>query len=447
MPARWSRVRENLEKKVAPHSFQMWLDGLIFSSFTENCVFLSCPNEFLKKRILSSYKDLLSEEIKAQFGVDIFELAVKKTSTSPTEEALAPLMEKSEAIQLALPGANGTNTGCFLQRNFTFDQFVVGNCNNFAYTAAKSLATDHLKQQAVFLLSVTGMGKSHLSHAVGNYILAVQPTKRVYYTTAQDFTNEMCRSFKSDTFTEFSDKYRKNCDVLLLEDVHVISGDRTQIELTRTLDFLYNAGKKIIFTSTYLPTEIPKLNAELHSRLSWGIISRIESPEFKTRVRIIKRKCRINNYLVPEEVVQYLASELVENIRQLENGLSNVVTHAYLLNQPVTVTLAETVVNMMIRNKERITIGAIQKLVCKQYRITKEELVSNSRKKEVLLPRQIAMYLARKYTDQSLQAIGKSFNRYHATTIHAISHIEKELIQDAQIQNQVRYLSEKLNAL
>ena len=452
MHSRWIQIRENLEKKVSPHSFQMWLEGLSFLSVSDGCVLLSCPNEYLRKRILSTYQDLLLSEIKAHFGLSDFTVSVRKPNSAPaTDESEESLISDSSKppLQMVLPGSNSANAGCFLQRNFTFDHFVVGGCNNFAYTAAHSLATGHLQnQQAVFLLSATGMGKSHLSHAVGNHILSAYPTKRIYYTTAQDFTDEMFRSFQTDTFAEFSDKYRKNCDVLLLEDVHAISGkERTQIELTRTLDSLFNANKKIIFSSSYLPMEIPKIHSELRSRLGWGVVSTIEPPEFRTRVQILKQKCKLYGYQVPETVLQYLAGELVENIRQLESGLVNVVTRSHLLNHPITLQLAEKIVKTIVSSQGRITVGTIQKLICQHYRIAKEDLVSNSRKKSVLLPRQIAMYLCRKYTDQSLTAIGKSFNRYHATTIHAIANIEKGLREDAQIQNQIQYLSDKINAL
>ena len=290
------------------------------------------------------------------------------------------------------------------------------------------------------------MGKSHLSQAVGHQILASKPMERVYYITAEDFTNEMIHAFRHDSISRFKEKYRNNCDVLLLEDIHFLSGkERTQIELAQALDYLYENNKKIIFTSCCLPGDIPKLSEQLSSRLSCGLISNIEPPNFTTRVRILQKKSKAKGICVPDNVTDYLADELSDNIRQLESGLIGIAAKSSLLGKQIDMLLAKSVVQNITKQKKTITLSVIKKLVCKDFSISEKDIVSRSRKQSIVIPRQISMYLARKYTQQPLQAIGKSFNRQHATAIHSIGIIDREIKKKSPIQKQVEYLCKKLD--
>ena len=270
---------------------------------------------------------------------------------------------------------------------------------------------------------------------------------RVYYITAEDFTNEMIYALRHDGAEGFQEKYRSQCDVLLLEDVQFLSGkERTQFELTMTLDALVDSGKKIIFSCCYSPAEIPKLSDTLRSRLANGMVSNIDPPNYRTRVRILERKSRLNGYSIPAEVLHYLASELTDNVRQLQSGLIGVAAKGSLLGAPIDLKLAESVVKNIVQHGKSISVDSIKKLICKHYRLTADELVSRSRKQAIVRPRQIGIYLARKYTDQPLQAIGRSFNRYHATALHAIGVIEREIKRKGPIQKQVEYLCQKLES-
>jgi chromosomal replication initiator protein len=323
---------------------------------------------------------------------------------------------------------------------------VVGGNNDFAYSASLSLASrKDLQQNALYLLSKTGMGKSHLSQAIGHHVLSEYPNDRVYYITAEDFSNEMVNAYQRDAINKFKGKYRNHCDVLLLEDVHYLSGkERTQIELALTLDALFEAGKRIIFSSCYLPTEIPKLNDKLRSRLSCGLISNIDPPNFRTRMRILQKKANTYGYTIPDNVINYLAEELTEDVRQLESGLNGVAAKSSLLGVPMDLSLAESVVKHIVRQRKSITINHIKKLVCKYYNISMQDLMSQSRKQSFVRPRQMGIYLSRYYTDSPLQAIGKSFNRYHATALHAIKCIERGIRNDNSIQRQVKFFRKKL---
>jgi chromosomal replication initiator protein len=444
MEAVWNIVKSAVKEKIPGHSYRMWIEPVEFECETNDGISLSVPNQFYKKRILSHYQELLETEITGITGASC-KLSV---NVSPLKGGIENEPVRQHR-QMPLPNMNGEHyTGRMLCQNFTFDQFVVGENNGFAYTAALSLASKkNADQKSLFLLSKTGNGKSHLSQAIGHHILKEFPLERVCYITAEDFANEMVRSFQSNSIGRFKEKYQNQCDVLLLEDVHYLSGkDRTQMELAWVLDSLFDTDKKIIFSSCYLPAEIPKLNDKLRSRLNYGLISSIDPPDYKTRVKILKQKSVLRGQMVPDEVIQYLAGELSDNVRQLESGLIGVTAKSSLMGSVIDLDLAESVVCNIVQQNRNITIDAIKKVVCKHYKVSVKELVSRSRKTRVVRPRQVAIFLARKYTDHPLQTIGKTFNRYHATALYAIGTIERGLKTDTLLQQHVKFLSQKLEA-
>ena len=363
---------------------------------------------------------------------------------SPHSDTLPFGNEKQLPLQnMALKPAAGR----FLHKDYTFDQFVVGRNNDFAYSASLSIASRRKSEQScLYLMSKTGLGKSHLAQAIGHHIIAAYPDERVYYVTAEDFSNEMVSSFRNDCFDQFKGKYRSQCDVLLLEDVHYLGGkDRTQQELATTLDSLFEAGKKIIFSSCYRPSEIPRLNDKLRSRFSYGLVSSIEPPDFKTRVRILEKKAKVKGLQIPRDVTHYLAGELTEDIRQLESGIMQVAAKSSLLGMPINSQLAESVIRNIIRTRKAITVDVIKKMVCRHYNVSLQDLVSRSRKQSIVRPRQMAIFLSRRYTDAPLQTIGKAFNRYHATAMHSIAAVEKGCQKSNALRKQVAFFTEKLD--
>jgi chromosomal replication initiator protein len=443
MEAVWKKVKSAIKKRIPGHSYQMWIEPLKVQQAKDSAWVVYCPNFFSRKRVQGLYGAMIQQAIQIELGREC-DLLFKITDKSN-----GPKPKVAEDLQLPLPNDNVSQyNGRFLRRDFTFDQFVVGSSNDFAYTASLALASRRDTQQnSLFLLSKTGMGKSHLSQAIGHHVMSSHPNDRIYYITAEDFSNEMVRAFRHNAIDKFKKKYRTQCDVLLLEDIHYLSGkERTQIELALTLDTLFESGKRIIFSSCYLPAEIPKLNDKLRSRLSCGLISAIEPPNFRTRVRILQKKVEMYEYRLPENVIHYLAGELTDDVRQLESGLNGVAAKSSLMGIPVDVELAESVVKNIVRQRKLITIGVIKKLVCKYYNISSEEIISKSRKQTLVRPRQMAIYLARRFTDAPLQTIGKSFNRYHATALHSIGCIERGLKQDNSIQKQVGFFCQKLES-
>ncbi len=439
----WSTVKNILKEQIPRHSFDMWIEPLEFEEAKPGVLVVTSPNLYSKKRVSDQYLALIEQELTRITGKACklyISVGGNNGNTKP---------KPSEDRQLPLPDLNlQPHGGRLLRKDFTFDQFVVGDNNDFAYTAALSLASHkNSHQNSLFLLSKTGMGKSHLSQAVGHLILSQYPSERVYYITSEDFTNEMIHALKHDALGRFKEKYRKQCDVLLLEDIHFLSGKvGTQTELALTLDCLLDANKKLIFTSCYLPGDIPKMNEQLTSRLSCSLISSIEPPDFRTRVRILEKKAKLNGYEMPNDVKSYLASELSENVRQLESGLIGVTAKSSLLGAAIDLDLAKSVVKNIVRQSKNITIDVIKKLVCREFNISIVDIVSHSRKQTLVRPRQIAMFLSRRYTDSPLQEIGRSFNRYHATALHSIGAVERELRQSPTMRRQIELLENKLES-
>ncbi len=351
--------------------------------------------------------------------------------------------------QLPLPGLTRIfDTGRMLKKDYTFDQFVVGNNNDFAYSASLSLAQGGSNSNgALYLLAGTGLGKSHLAQAVGHHVINQGITNKVFYITAEDFTNEMVYAIQNHTINNFKEKYRRKCDVLILEDIHFLSGkEATQKELAITLDYLLDADKKIIFSGCYLPDDIPKMNDQLKSRLTMGLVTKMEAPDFETRVKIIKKKSQFNGYKIPNEVTDYIAQELCDNVRQLESGLSGIITKGSLMGEKINLELARAVLENISKSKKNVTIDTIKRLICNEFGISESELVSTSRKNKIVYPRQVAIYLSRKYTDQPIKTIGKSFNRYHATAIHSINSVEKAIQQQTSVSEQLNYLYKKIES-
>jgi len=442
MERTFERVKTTVQKEVPPHTYSMWIEPVTFHGSESDRMVLGAPNFFIKKRFQDLYLELVAAALKKLTGKSYKIKILVTTQKAPQKEkSLLPSPQQPLPLLDVKP-----HSGRLLRRDFTFDQFVVGNNNDFAYSAALSHATRKLSgTPALMFLSKSGMGKSHLSQAIGHHILSKRPTDRVYYMTAEDFSNEMVHSMRYNTLDKFKDKYRSRCDVLLLEDVHFLTGkERTQVELSATLDSLHDSGKHIIFTSCCAPREIPKMSDQLKSRLSAGLITQIESPSFRTRVRILQKKATARGINLPMEVLQYLAEELSEDIRQLESGLIGVAARSSLLGQPVDLSLARNVLKTIAQKKKAISIESIKNLVCQQFKITAKDIVSKSRRQDIVRPRQIAMYLSRRHTDAPLQTIGKSFNRYHATALHAINFIESELKRSTPVKSQVAYLEKRL---
>lgn len=456
MESFWEEVKGQIKKQLPDHSYRMWIDPVELLEYDAHHVQLSSPNDYFINRLKNNYVPIFKKEF-SKLGYDNMEIkfkihSQKKSNFKKKDEksgsyAAVPLAVK-RPVQMKLPGLNRFNNGRLLKKGFTFNDFVVGDNSNFAYSASISLAKGRIGGSSIlYLLANTGLGKSHLSQAVGHHIISNSQSSRVYYVTAEDFTNEMISSIRKNTINQFKEKYREKCDVLILEDVHFLAGkDATQKELALTLDYLLDTEKKIIFSGCELPDDIPKLNEQLRSRLNLGLITKIDKPDFSTRVKILRKKSKEFGYNIPGHVTDYIAQELCDDVRQLESGLYGVAAKGHLLGYNIDIELAKSVLANMTNAKKRITIESIKKLVCNEFSISQKDIVSSSRKKRIVKPRQMAIYLSRRYTDHSIKKIGNCFNKYHATAIYSINAVEKEIKQKGLLFEQINFLSKKIES-
>ncbi|MBI4766758.1 MAG: chromosomal replication initiator protein DnaA [Deltaproteobacteria bacterium] len=440
----WQAIKEQLQTEIPDTQYRMWIDPLDLLPSEEEELLLGCPNPFSLNWVKDKYYARIvrvAQDLNPNTRKINFQVSTPRPSRSFPVSSARPQ-------QFLLPGFDRKDQ-LRLNVNFTFDQFVTGPSNHFAYLASMALATGkNLHNNALYLFSSSGLGKTHLSQAVGHYIHQHQPQAKVLYLSTEDFTNEMVQSLKTNSMGTFKDKYRKNCDFLLLEEVHFLSGkETTQTELGYTLDNLFNDNKKIIFTSSLPPKDIPRLGSKLKSRLSSALIGSIDPPDFETRLGIVEKKSNFLGIGLLQEVKEFLAAKPFQDMRQLEGCLIRMSAQATLMNQRLDLSLAELVVQEQLEEKQEISMQAIKDLVGKYFRISLEEMTSRSRKRVHLIPRNLSIFLTRKYTSHTLETIGKAFNRDTTSVIYAVSTVEKDLKNNPEISKQVHFLSSQIEGI
>jgi chromosomal replication initiator protein len=437
----WKEVKKDLEDRISSNSYKMWIAPLELTASGEGQISLACPNRFFLNWVKENYLADIKKSWERRSGARPKIRLKLATGHGPS----ARKEEGSSQLPLPLPAfENGRMYR--LNRRFTFDQFVVGTGNNFAFSASYAMATGQQSlSTSLYLLSDTGLGKSHLSHAIGNHILVDKPNARVLYLTAEEFTNEMVAAIKARRMERFKEKFRSDCDVLLLEEVQFLSGkERTQVELAYTLDVLSRDNKRVIFTGTHFPRDIPKLKSKLQSRLTGGMVTHIEPPDFQTRLKILEKKAANEQVRLPQEVAELLATHITRDVRQLESCVIGIVAKSSLMGKAIDLRLAHEVLESVCDNREVISIEKVQQVISQYFKVSLEALKSNSRKKGVVYPRNLCMYFCRKYTDETLENIGRAFNRSHATVIHAVDSISQQMQGKTGVRNQVEFLSQNL---
>ncbi len=437
----WEKTLNIIKGELTEVSFNTWIKSAVPLSITEDTIKLGVPNDFTKEILDTRYKELLINAIKL--------ISTKRYNiefTIASEEAVT--VEKSESDSKNNVQATDEMIAT-LNPKYTFDSFVIGNSNRFAHAASLAVAESPAKAyNPLFIYGGVGLGKTHLMHAIGHFILLANPRAKVVYVSSEKFTNELINSIKDDTNVEFRNKYR-NVDVLLIDDIQFIAGkERTQEEFFHTFNALHEANKQIILSSDRPPKEIPTLEDRLRSRFEWGLIADIQPPDFETRIAILKKKADVEKLDIPNEVMVYIASQIKSNIRELEGALIRIVAYSSLTNREISVDLASEALKDIISNKKtrQINIPYIQETVAAYYNLRVEDLKSQRRTRNVAFPRQIAMYLSRKLTDMSLPKIGEEFGgRDHTTVIHAYEKISDCLQKDESLQRTVNDLSKKIS--
>ncbi len=440
----WQNVLLTMQSTINKPSYDTWLKATKANVFTETELVVIAPNNFAKDWLDKRYRDIIRKAVLEatgrQVSVSFIELDHAQATTQepppvPTQQPVkARLTEEGYAPML--------------NPKYTFDTFVIGSGNRFAHAASLAVAEDPSNSyNPLFLYGGVGLGKTHLMHAIGHYILQHNPNNRVMYISSEKFTNEFINAIRDNRGESFRSKYR-NMDVLLVDDIQFIAGkESTQEEFFHTFNELYEAGKQIILSSDRPPKEITTLEDRLRSRFEWGLITDIQPPDLETRIAILRKKAKAENLEIPNEAMMYIASQIDTNIRELEGALIRVVAYSSLVNQDITANLAaEALKDIIPSSRPRmITIADIQQKVGDYYGLKLEDFKARKRTKQVAFPRQIAMYLSRELTDYSLPKIGDAFGgRDHTTVIHAHDKISESLKQDQDLYKIINMIREKI---
>jgi len=433
----WQKTLDLLKNELTEISFNTWIKTIEPISLSSNNIILGVPAEFNKGILESRYSTLIKNAIK---HVSSKEYAI--TFVIPSQEDEKKYEKQTEVVN------NDESVISILNPKYTFDTFVIGNSNRLAHAASVAVAESPAKAyNPLFIYGGVGLGKTHLMHAIGHYVLSQNPSTKVLYVSSEKFTNELINAIKDDRNEEFRSKYR-NIDILLIDDIQFIGGkERTQEEFFHTFNSLYEAGKQIIVSSDKPPKEIPTLEERLRSRFEWGLIADIQPPDLETRIAILRKKAQMESLDVPNDVMVFIANKIASNIRELEGALNRVVAYASLTENEINVELAtEALKEILSAAKTKvINSSTIQEAVARYFDLKPDEFKSKKRNREIAYPRQIAMYLCRELTDLSLPKIGEEFGgRDHTTVIHACDKISKDIESNPETRRAVEELKKTI---
>ena len=436
----WDQVLTLIEGKVGPHSFSTWFKPTSLKADQDRALVIRVPAPLYVEWLPRHYSVVLAEAL-AEVGRAQVQLVFEvETETQPTPPATtsasfsAPAPPRDEVTaqveftsqpRQAPPPAAVIPGG--LNPRYTFDTFIVGPSNQFAHAACRAVAEAPSRSyNPLFIYGGVGLGKTHLMHAIGHYVVQHNPSLTLTYISSERFMNEMINAVRFDRILEFRSRYR-SVDVLLVDDIQFVSGkEGTQTEFFHTFNALHDAQKQIVISSDRPPHEIPALEERLRSRFEWGLIADIQPPDIETKTAILKKKAETEAVPLPDNVAMYIASRIKSNIRELEGSLIRLLAYASLTGRPLTIELAQDVLRNVIDHDERaVTIEQIQKFVAEYYQLKLHDLKSRNNSKSVAMPRQIAMYLCKMLTHASLPEIGRSFGgKHHSTVIHSIKKVD-----------------------
>ncbi|HMK34867.1 MAG TPA: chromosomal replication initiator protein DnaA [Desulfomonilaceae bacterium] len=438
----WARCKEVLRTKVNEHTMTTWFEPIICEDVSEDRVVLSVPNNFFIHWIKDNYIKLFRESLIEATGKAL-EPDFRSRDDFACDDT-SPIAEKQceemlESLSMTDEFALKRN----LNPRYTFESFVVGACNQFAHAAALSV-TENLGKSynPLFLYGGVGLGKTHLMSAVGYAVLSKQKTKKVSFSTSEEFTNEMINAIRYDRMVEFRNKYR-NVDLLLIDDIQFIAGkERTQEEFFHTFNAIYEARKQIVITSDRFPNDISEMEHRLKSRFGWGLVADMGVPDLETKVAILKRKAFEDAVELPDDVAYFLAEQVESNIRELVGYFIRVIAMSTLQGIPLTRDLAQLALKEILhRHSKNITVEDIISVVSKAFNIKTSDIKSKKKHKLYSLPRQVGMYLGRELTELSYPDIGAAFGgKDHSTVIYACRKIEKKMEQDHSLKNLVEGL-------
>ena len=451
----WDAVLARIETKVKRFSYFSWFHRTRLLRDTGDTLVIQVPNPMAAEWLSKHYPALIDEAL-AEVGRPGVQLSYEPaadgadvTASPITVSADAPPVEKSDkGDEVASRHEDAeADDHAGLSPRYTFDTFIVGASNQFADAACRAVAEAPSRSyNPLFIYGGVGLGKTHLMHAIGHYVLNHHPGLKLTYISSERFMNEVINALRYDRILEFRERYR-SVDVLLIDDIQFIAGkERTQTEFFHTFNALYDAQKQIVLSSDCPPHQITELEERLRSRFEWGLTADIQAPDLETKVAILNGKADSEGVSLPAEVALFIAGRIKSNIRELEGSLIRLLAYASLTGRDISMSLAQEVLRDILRQDERaLTIEGIQKFVAEYYQMKMGELKSRNNSKSVALPRQVAMYLCKTLTSASLPEIGKSFGgKHHSTVIHSIRKVEDLRKTDAVFNNQVNTLMQSL---
>ena len=409
----WQRVLEIIQPEMVGISFDTWVKPLTPISMDESTIYLKASSQFQKNTVDIKYKELIKIGFKHVTNKD-YSINIVLDNVQEAEP-------KEQKISI-------TNNP--LNPKYTFDTFVIGENNRFAHAAALAAAESLGKAyNPLFLYGGVGLGKTHLMHAIGNFVLTQNSDAKVLYITSEKFTNELINAIQNNTTEDFRNKYR-NIDLLLIDDIQFFIGkERCQEEFFHTFNALYENGKQMVISSDKPPKDIHPLEERLKSRFEWGLVADIGKPDFETRCAILRKKCQLENRIIDDEILSMIALKVESNIRELEGVFNKIVAMASLTNSEITMTLAERAIGDLQRSADKvITIDYVQYAVANYFNLDQNDFKIQRKTSDIAFPRQIAMYLCKQLTGLSLKEIGKEFGgKDHSTVIYAIKKVEDEM--------------------
>lgn len=429
----WSNVTALVKEKLSEPGYQTFLSSAKFLQYQDHVLTLEVPNDFSKEWI----KEKCEPFIKVVFS-DETVIEYRICEQKPNTEQLSiftPAPPKESPVKSDIKALNP---------KYTFDNFIVGHNNRFAYAACEAVSKAPSKAyNPLFIYGSVGLGKTHLLHSIGLAIHKNTPSLTIKLVSSEAFTNELINSIKDKKMDQFRAKYR-TVDVLIVDDIQFLAGkEQTQEEFFHTFNDLHGNNKQIILSSDRPPKEIPTLEIRLRTRFEWGLIADIQPPEFETRIAILRKKRELNDFNVSDEILHFIATQIPHNVREMEGALTRIMAYASLLKAEVSLSMASNVIKDMIGAKDEkpLTISYIKRKVCDYFNISTSDLISKNRTRELAYARQIAMYLCRELTNVSLPRIGENFgNRDHSTVMHACDKIKTMLNLDHETKSIINIL-------
>ena len=430
----WDQILGRIETKVNRHSFSTWFKPTAFVADGGGSITVRVPNPLFKDWLTKHYSVVLSEALAEVSRPETSLVFVAEPGEAPLPASDEPKPTTEDVDEVRADG----QTPAGLNPRYTFDTFIVGPSNQFAHAACRAVAEAPSRSyNPLFIYGGVGLGKTHLMHAVGQFVLQHDRNLKLTYISSERFMNEMINAVRYDRILEFRERYR-TVDILLVDDIQFVSGkEGTQTEFFHTFNALYDAQKQIVLSSDRPPHEIPALEERLRSRFEWGLIADIQPPDLETKVAILKRKAEAEAVPLPDNVAMYIAGRIKSNIRELEGSLIRLIAYASLTGREISLELTQEVLkNVIDQDDKAVTIETIQKHVSDYYQLKHGELKSKNNSKSIALPRQIAMYLCKTLTRASLPEIGRSFGgKHHSTVIHSIKKVEEMRKTDGDFNN------------